>query len=135
MSLRLRLLGAFAYVLLLILIALEVPLGLSLARRIEAEVKNGASAQAFIVAAGAAGRMSNRTELRRLVKTLTAQGRMSRWIVSALPIFLLLIITAINPSYMEPLYSHQAGRLLLLVAGVLVVSGSLVIKRIVNIKV
>ncbi|HEY6151509.1 MAG TPA: ATP-binding protein [Gaiellaceae bacterium] len=68
MSLRLRLLGAFAYVLLLILIALEVPLGLSLARRIEAEVKNGASAQAFIVAAGAAGRMSNRTELRRLVK-------------------------------------------------------------------
>lgn len=77
----------------------------------------------------------DRFELRRLVKTLTAQGRMSRWIVSALPIFLLLIITAINPSYMEPLYSHQAGRLLLLVAGVLVVSGSLVIKRIVNIKV
>jgi signal transduction histidine kinase len=68
MSLRLRLLAAFTYVLLLILVALEVPLGLSLARRIEAEVKNGASAQAFIVAAGAAGRMANRRELQRLAE-------------------------------------------------------------------
>jgi signal transduction histidine kinase len=68
MSLRLRLLAAFAYVLLLILVALEVPLGLSLARRIDAEVKNGASAQAFIVAAGAAGRMDSRAELRRLAR-------------------------------------------------------------------
>jgi signal transduction histidine kinase len=68
MSLRLRLLAAFAYVLLLILVALEVPLGLSLARRIDAEVKNGASAQAFIVAAGAAGRMNSRAELRRLAR-------------------------------------------------------------------
>jgi len=65
MSLRLRLLAAFAYVLLLILVALEVPLGLSLARRIDAEVKNEAAAQAVIVAANAAGRMQDLKELRR----------------------------------------------------------------------
>ena len=65
MSLRLRLLLAFAYVLLLILVALEVPLGLSLARRIDAEVKNEASAQAVIVAANASGRMQDLKELRR----------------------------------------------------------------------
>jgi signal transduction histidine kinase len=65
MSLRLRLLVAFAYVLLLILVALEVPLGLSLARRIDAEVKNEASAQAVIVAANASGRMQDLKELRR----------------------------------------------------------------------
>ena len=35
MSVRLRLLAAFAHVLLLILIALEVPLALNLARRID----------------------------------------------------------------------------------------------------
>ena len=40
MSLRLQLMGAFAYVLVLILVALEVPLALNLARRIDAEVKN-----------------------------------------------------------------------------------------------
>ena len=43
MSLRLQLLGAFAYVLLLIIVALEVPLALNLARRIDAEVKNEAA--------------------------------------------------------------------------------------------
>ncbi len=66
MSLRLRLLGAFAYVLLLILVALEVPLALNLARRIDAEVKNEAAAQAVIVAAGASGRMNRPVALERL---------------------------------------------------------------------
>jgi tight adherence protein B len=76
-----------------------------------------------------------RFELRRLVKTLTAQGRMSRWVVSALPIFLLVIITLINPTYMQPLYDRPLGRVLLVGAAGLVVAGSLVIKRIVDIKV
>jgi signal transduction histidine kinase len=69
MSLRLQLLGAFAYVLILILVALEVPLGLNLARRIDAEVKNGAATQAFAVAAGASGRMGRQRELEQLVRT------------------------------------------------------------------
>ena len=66
MSLRLQIVGAFAYVLLLILVALEVPLALNLARRIDAEVKNEAAAQAFVVSAGASGRMSDTKELRKL---------------------------------------------------------------------
>jgi len=77
----------------------------------------------------------SRFELRRLVKTLTTQGRMSRWVVSLLPVGLIVLITAINPSYMEPLYTHVVGRVLLLVAAVMVVAGSLVIKRIIDIKV
>jgi tight adherence protein B len=77
----------------------------------------------------------SRFELRRLVKTLTTQGRMSRWVVSLLPVGLLALITAINPTYMEPLYTHTLGRVLLLVAALMVVAGSLVIKRIIDIKV
>jgi tight adherence protein B len=76
-----------------------------------------------------------RFELRRLVRTLTTQGRMSRWVVSFLPVGMLALITLINPAYMAPLFSHPAGRVLLFVAGVMVVAGSLVIKRIINIKV
>jgi tight adherence protein B len=76
-----------------------------------------------------------RFELRRTVQTLTAQGRLSRWIVSILPVFLLVVITLINPSYMHVLYSNTGGRIALVVAGLLVISGSLVIKRIINIKV
>jgi signal transduction histidine kinase len=68
MSLRLRLLAAFAYILLLILVALEVPLALNLARRIDAEVRNEAAAQAVVVAANASGRMQDRQELERLAR-------------------------------------------------------------------
>jgi signal transduction histidine kinase len=68
MSLRVRLLVAFAYVALLILVALEVPLTLNLSRRIDAEVKDDAASQAFVVAAGASGRMGNAGQLRKLVR-------------------------------------------------------------------
>jgi signal transduction histidine kinase len=66
MSLRLQLLGAFAYVLLLIIVALEVPLALNLARRIDAEVKNEAAAQAFVVAASASGHIKQPKQLARV---------------------------------------------------------------------
>jgi tight adherence protein B len=76
-----------------------------------------------------------RFELRRMVKTLTAQGRLSRWIVSLLPVFLLTVITLINPGYMHVLFASGGGRLALVFAAFMVIAGSLVIKRIVNIKV
>ena len=69
MSLRLQLLAAFAYVLLLIIVALEVPLALNLARRIDAEVKNEAAGQAFVVAASASGRMRQPQQLAQVVRT------------------------------------------------------------------
>ena len=76
-----------------------------------------------------------RAALRRLVRTLTAQGRMARWIVSALPVALLLIISVLNPEYMKPLISRTAGQLMLVFAALMVISGSLVIKRIINIRI
>jgi tight adherence protein B len=76
-----------------------------------------------------------RFALRRLVQTLTAQGRLSRWVVSALPVVLLLTISVINPTYTEPLFTTTGGRLALLASAVLIVTGSYVIKRIVDIKV
>jgi tight adherence protein B len=76
-----------------------------------------------------------RAALRRLVRSLTAQGRMSRWIVSILPVGLLLVISGLNPGYMKPLFTHTSGRVMLFVAAVMIVSGSLVIKKIVDIRV
>jgi tight adherence protein B len=76
-----------------------------------------------------------RFELRRLVKTLTAQGRMSRWVVSLLPLGLFTVITLMNPGYLRPLYTHTSGRILLVISVIMIVSGSLVIRRIVNFKV
>jgi len=76
-----------------------------------------------------------RAELRRLVKTLTAQGRLSRWIVTVLPLGLLGVILLLDPRYIHPLLSHSLGRVLLVGAGLLVIAGSIAIGRIVDIEV
>jgi tight adherence protein B len=75
-----------------------------------------------------------RFEIRRIVQTLTAQGRMTRWVVSLLPVVLLATISVLNPTYVEPLFKETFGRVLLAVAAVMLVAGSLVIKKIVDIK-
>jgi tight adherence protein B len=82
-----------------------------------------------------AATIRERAALRRMIDTLTAQGQLSRWIVSLLPVGLLLLVSAINPTYMSPLYETGVGNVLLVVCAALLVSGSLVIKRIVNIKI
>jgi tight adherence protein B len=76
-----------------------------------------------------------RQELRRLVRTLTAQGRLARWIVSALPIGLLIVVSLLNPDYMKPLFTHTSGRIMLVVAALMVTGGSVVIGKIVDIEV
>ena len=79
--------------------------------------------------------LRRKAELQRMVQSLTAQGRLSRWVVSAIPIVLLAIISLVNPGYVEPLYTTSLGNVMLVAAGILIVSGSLVIKKIVDFKV
>lgn len=76
-----------------------------------------------------------RIEIRRLVRGLTAQGRLAGFILSGLPAALLLIISVINPAYAHPLFHTTAGIIALIFALVLMVTGSLIIRKIVNISV
>ena len=68
MSLRGRLLAAFAYVLVLTIVALEVPLALNISRRVDAEVKSEAASGAQVVASSAAGSLGRTGELERLTR-------------------------------------------------------------------
>ncbi len=68
MSLRAQLLVAFAYVLILVLVALEVPLALNVSRRIDTEVRAQASSAAHLVAASASGRLERASDLEGLVE-------------------------------------------------------------------
>jgi two-component system, OmpR family, sensor kinase len=68
MSLRTTLLVAFAYVLLLVIVMLEVPLVLNISRRVDAEVKAEASGQAQLVATTGADQLHRRGALQRLVQ-------------------------------------------------------------------
>ncbi len=76
-----------------------------------------------------------RQELRRLARTLTAQGRMARWILTALPIGVFVMLLLINKEYLSPLWDTTYGILALIVSAIMVTIGSFIIKRIVDIKV
>lgn len=76
-----------------------------------------------------------RFELRRMVESLTAQGRLTRWILTALPVALLVVFTVVNPDYTRPLFTTPMGQFLLVVAAVLIATGSLIMKKIIDIKV
>lgn len=76
-----------------------------------------------------------RLDLRRLVRTLTAQGRLAGFVVAGLPIVLLAAISAINPGYLHPMFHTGTGVFLLILAGFMLLLGAWIIKRIVDIDV
>jgi tight adherence protein B len=79
--------------------------------------------------------LRERQELRRHIRVLTAQQRMARWILTALPVALIFAISAINPEYMKPLWEEPFGRLLLAIGIFGIITGSYLLKRLVDIKV
>ncbi|MBA3240268.1 MAG: type II secretion system F family protein [Acidobacteria bacterium] len=69
------------------------------------------------------------------LKTLTTSSRMSAWILCALPVFVALAVTVMNPDYMDVLWRDPRGHNLLALAAFMQVSGMLVIRKILKIKV
>jgi tight adherence protein B len=72
-------------------------------------------------------------ELRRLVKVLTAQGRMARWILTVLPVALAGWILVINPDWLDPLFDTTLGNVSLVLWVVLLLVGSFILKKITDI--
>ena len=69
------------------------------------------------------------------VKTKTAQGRLTGWILSLLPVILLLLINVLSPGYSDLLFHDPTGQMLLYIGGGLMVVGGFVISRIVKVEV
>jgi tight adherence protein B len=76
-----------------------------------------------------------RMEIRRMVRGLTAQGRLSGGVLSLLPVGLLILISVVNPTYVHPLFHTTAGLIGLGIGIGLVICGGLAIRKIVDIKV
>jgi tight adherence protein B len=68
----------------------------------------------------------------RKIKALTAMGRASAYVLIALPIFLAMLLTAVNHKYMAPLYFTSAGHMLIIVGLVAMVIGSFILRKIVS---
>ncbi len=100
-----------------------------------AQLQREAGGDAAEVVDRVAETVRERFDLRRLIHTLTMQGRMSRWIVSLLPVVVVVAIELENPHYLHPLTSSTGGRIVIGFAVAWALIGSFVIKRIVEIEV
>jgi len=73
-----------------------------------------------------------RFRLKRQVGVHTAQGRMTGWVLTLLPMVLGLLLYLVNPEMMSILWKNPLGVKLLWAAGILIVIGGLIIRKIVN---
>ncbi|RHD18422.1 type II secretion system F family protein [Eubacterium ventriosum] len=78
--------------------------------------------------------IQSRITLRKEIKTRTASGRMSGYIVGALPFLLLGAMSMLNPEYASGLFDTDVGRIMLGFGLVWECIGFVIIKRIVTIK-
>jgi tight adherence protein B len=74
-------------------------------------------------------------EMEGKIKALTAQGKMQGIVMAMLPIFVLAILTVMEPEAMSPLYDTLYGWGVLLLISVMITIGYLGIQKIVNIDV
>ena len=80
------------------------------------------------------GTINDRIRMRREVNTLTAQGKMSAWVVGGLPIVLMIAMQIVMPGYLDPLFTSEIGQIAIAVCAVLMLIGFLIIRRIVDIE-
>jgi tight adherence protein B len=73
-----------------------------------------------------------RFRLKRQVRVHTAQGRLTGWILSFLPIFLGVGLYMINPAGMSILWTRPIGIKLLYLSGTMTIIGALIIRKIVR---
>ncbi|CAN5552821.1 type II secretion system F family protein [soil metagenome] len=83
-----------------------------------------------------------RIRIKGEIRTLTAQQRLSGYVVAGLPIFLILILSVIAPKFMEPMFFNPpailglpVGVILLGAGGIMMGMGFVLIRRIVDIEV
>ena len=73
-----------------------------------------------------------RFRLKRQVKVHTAQGRMTGWVLTFLPVVLGCLLYLVNPKMMSLLWTTAVGVKLLWTSFVMLIIGGLIIRKIVN---
>ena len=77
--------------------------------------------------------MRDRFKVRRQVRVITAHGRITGWILSGLPPALAGVLCLIAPDHMKLLVSDPLGIKMITVAAGMQITGTLIIRKLVNI--
>ena len=69
------------------------------------------------------------------LKTMTLSSRWSAWLLCALPIFLAIYVSVMNPGYMDVMWRDPRGHWLLAVAAIMQILGILMVQKIMKIRI
>ncbi len=78
------------------------------------------------------GVIRDRLRIQGEIRTQTAQGRLTGWILSALPVIMLILINLINPGYSRILLTDPVGRKLIYISACMLITGTFIINKIVT---
>jgi tight adherence protein B len=78
--------------------------------------------------------LRERERLRGQVRALTAQGRLSGYVVGATPVVMLLVMWLIDPAFVAPVFTTPLGYGMLAAAAVLEALGAVGIRAVVRIE-
>ena len=84
---------------------------------------------------GLAHLIRERFKFRGKVRVLSAEGRFSAVVLLAVPVFLVTFLYITQRGFLDPLFSDPIGRALVYIAGILMVLGVLLIRRIIKVEV
>ena len=76
--------------------------------------------------------LRKRFRFQRRVKTITAENRMSAWVLTLLPFVVFLALSIMSPTYLKPMFETLMGKTLLIVGLVLQVIGALWVRKQIN---
>ena len=79
--------------------------------------------------------INQRVQIRGEIRTMTSAGRMSGYIIGALPAFIILLLMFINPGYIDMFFTTETGRIMMIISLVLEAIGFFFVHKIVNIKI
>jgi tight adherence protein B len=79
--------------------------------------------------------LRERAMIRRQIRVLTAEGRLSAWVLAGLPVAIAVYMFVVNPDYIGLLFTHTMGLIMLGGATLLLVAGILWMRKIVDIDV
>jgi tight adherence protein B len=82
-----------------------------------------------------AGTIRERERLRRQVRGLSAEGRLSAWILGALPPVFGTYLVLVRPNYIKPLFTDPLGIIMLVVLLATMTAGVVWLSRIVKVEV
>ncbi len=79
--------------------------------------------------------LREREYLRRQVNTLSAEGRLSAWILGGLPPGFFVYLMLVRPEYLEPMLATTLGWMMLGAATVMMALGTVVLRKVVKVEV